>query len=309
MDIKSLKHQIKEKSVKGFYIFAGDEWKVQQLYIKKMADCMNLQVAYIDSVASIYSKLKNKSFINKSYCYVVRDDKEFMTEDKLQKEVIKSLANNILILELTSVDKRLKFTKTYKDSIIEFNELTSAILTQYIQHEIALSDRNCQILIDICESNYGRILLEIDKIKIIADKGHINPDIAFSGMRLDGTIYIPPKDAIFDFVKAVLQNKPKLAFELYEQCKAVGEATMVMLSVLYTNAKHVLQVQTCTSKDVCKSTGLTPFQVKCAKECINRFSDEDLIYIMRLVRKCERGIKTGSIEEPIVMDYVLTNIF
>ena len=314
MDIKSLKHQIKEKSVKGFYIFTGEEWRVQQLYIKKMAECMNLPVVYIDSVSSIYSKIKNRKFVNKSCCYVVRDDKEFMTEEKLQKEIIKSLGDNILILTLTSVDKRLKVVKTYKDSIVEFNALTDAILTQYIQREIALSARNCQILIDICEHNYGRILLEIDKIWKYVDY-HISPehtvlvDKVFEKLLEDGTIYTPPKDAIFDFVKAILQNRPKLAFELYQDCKAVGEATMVMLSVLYNNAKQVLQVQTCHSGDICKSTGLTPFQVKCAKECVNRFSDEDLVYIMRLVRKCEKGIKTGSIEEPIVMDYVLTNIF
>ena len=133
MDIKSLKHQIKEKSVKGFYIFTGEEWKVQQLYIKKMADCMNLPVVYIDSVSSIYSKIKNRKFVNKSCCYVVRDDKEFMTEEKLQKEIIKSLDDNILILTLTSVDKRLKILKTYNKSLVEFEALKSDILKKYIQ--------------------------------------------------------------------------------------------------------------------------------------------------------------------------------
>ena len=64
---------------------------------------------------------------------------------------------------------RATFYKHYKDEIIDFEPLPDGILKKYIQKEIALSDKSCQKLIDICEHDYGRILLEIDKIKRYVD--------------------------------------------------------------------------------------------------------------------------------------------
>lgn len=132
-------------------------------------------------------------------------------------------------------------------------------------------------------------------------------DEAFEVLLKDGTIYIPPKDAIFDFVKAVLQNKPRLAYDLYQDCKDIGEATLVMLSVLYNNAKQVLQVQSCNSKDIAKSTGLTGWQIRNAKECVGKFGNGDLVYLMRLIQKVESGIKAGKMDESIAVDYILVN--
>ena len=134
-------------------------------------------------------------------------------------------------------------------------------------------------------------------------------DKAFEKLLKDGTIYTPPKDAIFDFVDAILDNKTKLAFNLYKQCLAVGEATMVMITVLYNNAKAVLQVQSCESDDLSKSTGLTGFQIMNAKKHIKHFSNRELLYLMDLCQLCQESIVTGIVEEEFVMEYILTSFF
>ena len=83
---------------------------------------------------------------------------------------------------------------------------------------------------------------------------------------------------------------------------------MVMLSVLYTNARQVLQVQACKHADVSKSTGLTAWQIKCAKEHANRYSIEELEYMLYMIEKCESGIKTGTMDEDVAVPYVLTHV-
>lgn len=133
-------------------------------------------------------------------------------------------------------------------------------------------------------------------------------DKAFEILVKDGTIYQPPKDAIFDFVDAVLDRKVNLSYNLFDQCKAVGEAIMVMLSVLYTNAKAVLQVQSCESKDISKSTGLTGWQIQNAKKHLDVYEDWELVDMLRLIHQCEKGIKTGKIDEKYVMDYILGQV-
>ena len=320
MDVATLKAKIKSKQLPSYLIFSGSEWKVQEIYINQIAKVTGKEICRIDSVSCIYSNLKNRSFLKTPKIYIVRDDKELMQNEKLQSQLDAILAENMLIHTLTSVDKRTKYYKQYNNTIVEFEALNDATLRKYIKKEIALSDRNCNILIDICEHDYGRILLEIDKIKRYIENYYnndygadcvehatrmkvlrITEDKAFEKLLKDGTIYEPPYDAILD-------RKVNESFDLLQQAYAVGEATMVMLSVLYTNVKAVLQIQSYDGNNLSKATGLSGWQIKNAKAHVGKFSNESLIYIVQLVQKIESGIKTGRMEDEFAMQYLLTHI-
>jgi len=314
MEIQELKQRIKNNNIPNFLIFSGEEWTVKKIYIKQIAKVKKLGIKYIDTISDASNQIIGKSLFNENYLYVCINDKEFMTEEKLQQQIINNLSKNMLILQLTSVDKRLKFTKTYKDSIVEFNTLNEAVLKLYIQKEIALSDKYCAILMDICDYNYGHCLLEIDKIKrfdssLVSTTAINIYDAVFVKLLSDGTIYVPPKEALWDFIKAVLQNKPRLAFDLLSDLKAIETPVLSVLSNLYTNTKQLLQVQTCTSNDIAKTTGLTAWQIKNAKECINKWTTEDLVILMRLIQRTESNIKSGNIDVDIAIEYILTQMW
>ena len=309
MDASTLKSCIQKNDIPDFLIFTGPEWVVQNTFIDKIAEVTGLDKKYVDSISDIYGTLRSRQIFVKNSLYIIRDDKEITHNEKIQEQINQGLLNdNRLILLLTTVDKRTKFYKTYKDAIIEFSALKPAILAKYIQREISLSAKSVEKLMEVCEYDYGRCLLEIDKIKHYA-KEKLSDENAFELLLADGTIYQPPKDAIFDFVDAVL-NRDVCCFELYEQCKAVGEATMVMLTVLYSNAKAVLQVQSCLGRgdDVSRTTGLTPWQINNARKHLNKYRDGELVNMMRLVRECEMGIKIGRYEEQFVIDYILVEV-
>ena len=312
MDITVVKQQIKNKEPKHFYLFVGEEVEVMRIYINKIAECINVKPTYVDTVAEIMPRLSGNSFLSVPQCYVIREDNDFIKSDAVQDFVDEKIQHkNIVILSFYSLDKRTKFYKTYNDSIIEFNRLNEQILSKYIAKEINLSERNMRTLMEVCEFDYGRCLLEIDKIKtyIAAHRLPVGyDDSVFIDMLKDGTIYEPPYDAIFDFVDAVLKRKVKLSYNLYQQCKDIGESNLALLSVLQSNAKAVLQVQSCTSKDIANSTGLTGFQIKCAKERCNYYRNRELVDMLKLIQRVERSIKTGEIEEQVSIDYVLVNV-
>ena len=258
MDVSTIHNELRQGITRKFYIFTGDEWAVQQIYIEQIITVLKrefdgVQSKRIDSISQLVSKKSNRSFVKQKYVYTVRDDKEFISEEKLQNMLTQLIGDNVVILLLTNADKRTKFYKKYKEDIVVFEPLKDHVLKQYILKHMSLSNNNVERLIEVCEHDYGRILLEIDKCRHYmnyATKHGYDMDCneAFTSLLQDGTIFIPPKDAIFDFVDAILDYKPKLAFDLYAQCRAVGEATLVMISVLYNNAKAVLQVQSCDSK-------------------------------------------------------------
>lgn len=170
MEIATLKAKIKSKIIPSYLIFIGEEWKVQEIYIQQIAKALNKEIRRIDSISDVYNSLKNKSFVSKSYVYVVRDDKDLIQNENLQQQIDAGiLGENLLIHLITNVDKRTKFYKRYTSDIITFERLSDSMLYKYISKEIKLSERNIKRLVECCEHDYGRILLEIDKIRRYAD--------------------------------------------------------------------------------------------------------------------------------------------
>ena len=133
-------------------------------------------------------------------------------------------------------------------------------------------------------------------------------DEIFERLLKEGVIFEAPKDAIFNFVDDVLLHRVNAAYDSLDNCKRIGESALALLSVLYMNAKQVLQVQSYDGDNIEKATGLTAFQIKCAKRRCNVYHIGDLVYMLKLIREVEVGIKTGTIEESVAIDYLLVHI-
>lgn len=171
MEVYSVLNDIKNGTLRNFYIFAGEEWKVQQIYIEQIAKVKNLKIKRINSINDIFNQLQNKSLLSSNFCFVCRDDEAITRNEQLWAQIRKGkiFSNHIYILLLTNIDKRTKFCKEFATEICEFKHLEPRVLQKYIQKEIDLSAKNCKKLMEICENDYGRCLLEIDKIKRFAD--------------------------------------------------------------------------------------------------------------------------------------------
>lgn len=166
MDVSTLKNRIKIKKIPNYLIFTGPEWKVQQIYIEQIAKATNSEIVRIDSIKDVFSSLRSKAFLSVSKLFLVRDDTELLQADSnVIQSILDALQSNLLIHILTTVDKRKKYYKDNKERIVEFEPLPDTMLKKYIKKEINLSDKNCGILIEVCEHSYGAILLEIDKLK------------------------------------------------------------------------------------------------------------------------------------------------
>lgn len=313
MDVNKVKSDIKTGNFDRFYIFGVEEGYVAKTYINKIAGKTGYNLEYANSVNDIYPKLKVKSIIPVHTVYVVIDDKEFLNSkyESRWDLIENNIQDDILILMYTHIDKRVKFWKHFKEKAVIFEKLPERLLVRYIQKQVKLSEDNCKLLIEVCESDLNRILSEVNKLKhhMQATKSEDVPNNEFELLLFDGTIYRPPKDAIFDFVNAVLQRDINKSYELLEDCKAVGEANMVLISVLYTNFRNVLQVQSCNGQNVSKSTGLTGWQIRNVSPYKDVYDDERITDILLMLREVEKSIKTGTITDDISVEYALAHIF
>ena len=301
MEISDVKQHIKTGNFQKYYIFYGEEHQVMKIYLDMMAEKLGCKITYVDSLMELMTGVRTKALVSEHHLYIIMDDKEYLTNEKMW-EKFTGLKDDVVVFYYTSSDKRLKFWKQNKDRAVEFAKLDTRILTKYIQKDAPLSNESCERLIELCEHDYGRILLEIDKIRAYSIAEAVTPDGALDELIKSGCIYRAPKDAIFDFVAAFLERRPAKAYDLLQQSKAVGEANMVILSVLYNSIKQLLQVQ--SAKDY-KALGFNGFVLKNILPYRNNYSNGELVKAMKLIRECEKGIKTGQIPDDLSVEYLM----
>lgn len=303
MQVNDVKRQIQSKRLDSFYVFTGEEIEAQRIYINKISEITNKPIKRIENVTEAFNK--RSSLLKVFNVFVCRDDTEFWKRATDLENLNELLGSNILILEMTSIDGRSKASKLYADRIVEFKYMDEDTLYKHVQRQCSLTDENTYDLIYMCERDYSRLLLEIDKIHAYARARDLSADEAFETLVAEGTISRPPQDAIFAFSDAMLRADIGEAFRLLQECKAFGEAPLKIISVLYSNFKRVLSVQICDSKDVCATTGLTAYDVKIARQFVGAWAGEDLVYFLKTLQSIEQKLKTGEVEEENAIDLLM----
>lgn len=313
MDLPNLQKQIVDNKLDQFYIFTGPEIGIMNIYIDKMLNVSGRQRVVVDSVEQAVAKLTRGRVSKEPRCFIVRDDKQFLKEDKswVNVQMLSKSGHDALIIIYTSMDKRSKFWKHYQNEAVIFDFLTPQVLASYIHKEVPLSLRNCIDLAEMCECDYNRIMLEVDKINTYW--GTMLPysaDEAFIKLKEQGVIHQPIGDITFKFTDAIALRQHKQALMYLELAKAKGEPEIMVLSVLYNTFKQIIMVQGLghDQSEPARRTGLTPFQVKLAKEKQGHYTIGELINAIRVIRSAEKDIKTGRLDIDVALDYVIVNI-
>lgn len=313
MNIIDLKKSIDSGNFQNLYIFTGEEYTILETYIKMICNKIGVEPKSSESVSNIYNTLHTKSLFNTGKTvYVVRDDKDFTSfesgwdgiEQKLKSK------NITLILKYSNIDNRSKFAKKFTDTITVFDKLSETVLSKYIKKDLELKQDYVDYLISMCNKDYGRILLEIDKIKNASVFYKLSNDDAFKMCLSSRAFYIEPEGEVYDLVDSIMTRNYRDIYPLLEESKRRGDNQLLVVSLLHNNVRAVLQLQTCGTKDkeISKNTGLTPFQIKTAMKYVNRYTCEELVRFMKYLHYCEKGVKNGLFTQDFILDYLLVNV-
>lgn len=291
-----LKKSLDSGELSNIYIFTGDEYTILNIYINKVCSFFDV-VRKSNSVLSIYNNLSSRSLIQTGkQVYVVRDDKEFLTSDTIWSDLEKRLKarDATLILKYSSIDTRSKFNKHFSDCITVFDRLSDKVLLKYIYKDITLSNENANMLINACNHDYGRILLEVDKIQNIVEYYSLSANDAFKMCLNAHAIYIEPEGQVFDLVDSILTRNYRLVYKMLAESRRRGDNELYVFSLLHNNVKTILQIQTFGNSDnkkLIQSTGLTQFQINTCSKYLNRYTCEELVRFMKYIRYCDKSIK------------------
>lgn len=314
MELVDLMKKISNNDIPHFLIFFGEEQKIIDIYIQNIMQSVDGKKVVVDNVSQAIKDNGKKSLDKSIKVYVVTEDTAFLTKDESWENVRKSMHKNYLILRYHSLDKRSSFVKKNQQNIVEFSHLSDEVLQQYIQRDLPdLGDENVSKLISYCNNDYGRILLEVDKIwqaqssRLSNFNINLDSNDCFEELDKQGLFHKEIGDITFELTNAVLGGYPETAIQKLDEAKRKGEPAMMIVSILYNGFRNLLAYQGLgkNKQGAMERTGLTKGELYGCTKNVGGYSIAEVKRNMLFCQKVEAGVKMGTIEEDIALEYLV----
>ena len=314
MELIDLMKKISNNDIPHFLIFFWEEQKIIDIYIQNIVQSADGKKVVVDNVSQAIKDNGKKSLDKSIKVYVVTEDTAFLTKEEAWENVRKSMHKNYLILRYHSLDKRSAFVRKNQQNIVEFSHLSDEVLQQYIQRDLPdLSDENVSKLISYCNNDYGRILLEVDKIwqtqssRLSNFNINLDSNDCFEKLDKQGLFHKEIGDITFELTDAVLGGYPEKAIQKLDEAKRKGEPTMMISSILYNGFRNLLAYQGLgkNKQGAMERTGMTKGELWGCTKNVGGYSIEEVKRNMLFCQKVESGIKMGTIDEDIALEYLV----
>ena len=314
MELVELMKRITEKNISHFLIIYGEEQKIIDIYIQNIVQSVDGKRVVLDNVSQAIKDNGKKSLDKSIKVYVVTEDTAFLTRDESWENVRKSMHKNYLILRYHSLDKRSAFVKKNQQNIVEFSHLSNEVLQQYIYRDLPdLSDENASKLISYCNNDYGRILLEVDKIwqaqssRLSNFNINLDSNDCFEELDRQGLFYKEIGDITFELTNAVLGGYPEKAIQKLDEAKRKGEPVMTIAHILYSGFRNLLAYQGLgkNKQGAMERTGMTKGELYGCTKNVGGYNVEEVKRNMLFCQKVESEIKMGTIDEDIALEYLV----
>ena len=309
MELIDLMKKISRNDIPHFLILFGEEQKIIDIYINNIRDKIQAKKVVKESVSSVVKNIGKKSIDKCKKLYIVTEDIAFTKLEDNWESAKNAINKDYVILRYNSLDKRSAFVRKNQQNIVEFSHLSDEVLQQYIQRDLPdLSDENVSKLISYCSNDYGRILLEVDKIKqyssVITD---LTIDSCFIQLDKQGLFHKEIGDITFELTDAVLGGYPEKAIQKLDEAKRKGEPAMMISSILYNGFRNLLAYQGLgkNKQGAMERTGMTKGELWGCTKNVGGYSMEEVKRNMLFCQKVESGIKMGTLDEDIALEYLV----
>lgn len=313
MQLSDLMMSISNNKIPHFLILFGEEQAILDEYIKHIVK--DKQVIHCDMVRNVLSQYNRKSLVNTPRVYIVSGDESFKSAEDVWENVITDFNNSkhYLILRYTSINKTIKFYTRNKQNCVEFNRLGDDVLLTYISQYLPdLGRKYAQELIDYCNHDYGRILMEIDKIKQwkeynTDDEGTPQTDSVFKLLDKQGLFHKEIGDITFELTDAVLGGYPDTAVQKLDEAKRKDENPILIASILYNGFRNLMAYVGlgANRKNAMIRTGMTKGELWGCNKNIGGYNFEELKRNALFCQSVEVALKQGTLDADIGLDYLV----
>lgn len=309
MELVDLMKRISSNDIPHFLILFGEEQTILNIYLTHILEVTDTKRISADSVSYIMQNINKKSLDKSIRLYVVQDDMAFLRAEDSWETVRNTPTKDYIILRYHSLDKRSAFVKKNQQNLVEFARLSKDVLQTYISKDLPdLNEKNSSKLVEYCNYDYGRILMEIDKIKQYSSiRTDLTIDSCFVQLDKQGLFHKEIGDITFELTNAVLGGYPETVIQKLDEAKRKGEPAMMIVSILYNGFRNLLAYQGLGSnkQGAMERTGMTKGELYGCTKNVGGYSIAEVKRNMLKCQEIEAGIKMGTIDEDIALEYAV----
>lgn len=308
MLIQELKEGIMNNSLFEKYgnklIFIGEESFLENLYLRQLARKTNSKLIFADDFLDIKKKLTSNTAFDKSGIFVIRNSTQFLKNEDLFENV-NVPKGKYLILIFDKFDKRKAFFKENENITCEFEKMTTAQLTNIIQKRIALNELDCKYLCELIDNDYGRLLLELDKLSIYfkLDKySNISNVEKFNLALKDSLIYQEINDVSFDLTYSIIEKNIVNSLGYLQELKRSDNDAFKILGLIYSSYKNLLLLK-CNP-----NVNINRYTKNNLSKYLNKYNAQEIINQLSIIQEVEQGIKSGKVESDMALDVLIIRL-
>lgn len=312
MDLLELRNNIVNNKYRKSYLFTGIETGIMEYYVQTIAKKNSLEVSRVDSYNEISKELVQKPLIGNHKLYYVYNDKDITSNEQLANSLLEDnfIKYNMVIFRYTEIDKRKKFFKTLEDITISFGKLSVDVLYKYMKNKVKSLDKHtANIICDLCDFDYSRIMNELDKISILINEYNVKIEDLPKIIQKHNLIYKKPQDVIFNLIDSVVSFDMTNAFRLLQESYDSGEHPLVILSLLFTRYRDLLALKGVENgKNASNETGINYYVVNNLWPISKQYKVSEITYILKNIYDYQNKIKQGKVDPYIAVNYIINLI-
>ena len=275
MNLNQLKEKLKNNSLPNKLVFVGEELYMQKHIINTLAKLKNANVHYYNDYDDIKESLFINDFFSEAEVFVIRDSKYFMKNPKKFKDILIP-EDKVLILIYSEYEPKKELFSENKDFVYEFNKMGENQLKMIIKNTLSdLSDDNCKKFCEIVDYDCSRLVLELDKLKILHSLDNKDVNDLFVESVEEDLIHEENTCTIYNLVNAIRYIDLNKALELSNKIDKQPDDIFRLINKIY---------------EECKTNVL--------------YNKKKLFFLQQL----EKDIKTGKIDNDMAYDYLLIKL-
>lgn len=309
MNLSDLKSEIRTNSIKDFYIFVGKEFGIRNIYIKKIAEKLNMSISYVDSLLEIWDNLNVENLFGRGTVYVVYEDVDALNVKSMNDLLLSSqyIKSGVVILVYSELPKKVS-RGLFVDRMVGFSELSDDILKIFCSEKLKGAEMYYSELIKRCGNSYTRLMFMIDKIKSLMESRNVSAVELIRELLNDRNWFeVDTQDVIFSLIDSILSVEPNKTFELLKI--ADENHPLIVLTLLYQKLIQILKYCGVDDKSM-EKTGLNYYQFKDCSRYVREvgWNVSFVLSCLDKMQLMERLIKQGKINPFLAVEYLILYI-
>lgn len=300
MKFEELKSQIENRTVDNtLIIFKYEDVPfVAYQWCRAISKVLDKKLNFIESIDSIIN-----STVDIFGTSNIEDGLRIYSCDEFNIRTNKLRSEHDLIIITKKIDKESE--NTYQEFICNLPKLEGWHIKDYV-YSVAkgVSQKELDWFIQVCNNDIYRIENELDKLRLFNTDSQ---KFIFEDMKYDGAFKDLSTFNVFNITNAVTSRDMKTLVDALREIKSFDAEPLGVVTLLYQGFKKLILVWL-ASNPTSETTGLNSKMIYAINKSPRVYNKTQVLKAYQLLNNIDKMLKTGKIEIPWLIDYVICKI-